>query len=75
MVTADDDVTCKETLSLAEMKSTEPLCRVMSESAAAEEATASPSTTNRMPADSSALTVYCSTDAGIYTHVKKHTFE
>lgn len=66
MVMPVDDVTCNETLSLAEMKSTEPRFRVMSERAAADVAAASPSITNRMPADSSALTVYCRTEAGIW---------
>ncbi len=66
MVMPDDDVSCKETLSLAEMKSTDPGVRVMSERAAADVATASPSMTSRMPAESSALTVYCRAEAGIW---------
>lgn len=64
MVMPVDDVICKETLSLAEMKSTEPRFRVMSESAAADVATASPSMTSRIPAESRALTVYCCIEDG-----------
>lgn len=57
MVIPDWEVTCRETLSLAEIKITVPRLRVMSERAAVEVAVASPSTTRRMPAESTAATV------------------
>lgn len=64
MVIPDWEVTCRETLSLAEMKRTVPRLRVMSEGAAAEVAVASPSITRRMPAQSTGAKVYCLTEAG-----------
>lgn len=62
MVIPDWEVTCRETLSLAEMKRTVPRVRVMSERV--EVAVASPRTTNRMPAQSTGATVYCFIEAG-----------
>ena len=53
MVIPNWEVMCRETLSLAEMKMTVPLVRVMSASAAV----APPSTTRRRLAESSGATV------------------
>lgn len=64
MVIPNWEVMCRETLSLAEMKMTVPLVRVMSASAAV--AVASPSTTRRRPAESSGATLYLFTDGGTW---------
>lgn len=64
MVIPAGEVTCRETLSLAETNSTVPRLRATSEKAAAEEAVASPSMTRRMLALSTGATVYCFTEAG-----------
>lgn len=66
MLIPDWEVMCRETLSLAEMNRTVPRLRVMSESAAAEVAEASPSMTRRMLALSTGATVYCFTEAGTW---------
>lgn len=56
---------CREMLSLAEMKSTEPRCRDISEAAAVDVPTAVPWITSRMLAESMAETRYSLMEAGI----------
>lgn len=64
MLIPDWELTCRETLSLADTNRTVPRLSVMSERAAAEVAVASPSMTSRMLALSTGATVYCFTEDG-----------
>lgn len=66
MVTPDGEVTWINTLSLADTNKTVPRLRLMSESAAAEVALASPSMTSRMLALPTGASVYCFMEAGTW---------